>query len=135
MVPRDGALETIKKLKNKGFKIGLITNCTAEAPDLWDQTPFDSLIDTAVFSSSVGHMKPDPEIYKLTCEKLQVAPEKCFFIGDGSNKELTGATEVGMEAIHLRIADVELEDAYLIENEDWKGTSISALKEVLELVI
>ena len=134
MVPRDGALETIKKLKTMGYQIGLITNCTAEAPDLWDQTPFDSLIDIAVFSSSVGHMKPDPEIYKLTCEKLQVAPEKCLFIGDGSNKELTGATQVGMDAIHLRIADEELEDTYLIENEDWKGTSISALNEVLELV-
>ena len=134
MVPRDGALETIKDLKTMGYQIGLITNCTSEAPDLWDQTPFDSLIDIAIFSSSAGYMKPDPNIYQLACEKLQVAPEKCLFIGDGSNKELTGATQVGMKAIHLRIADEELEDAYLIENEDWKGTSISELKEVLDLV-
>ena len=134
MIPRDGALETLLQLKAMGFNIGLITNCTSEAPDLWGETPFDSLIDIPIFSSSVGYMKPDPQIYLLACDKLKVSPENCLFIGDGSNNELTGATQVGMEAVHIRVPDEELEDAYKIENEDWNGTTISALNEVLDLV-
>ncbi len=134
MAPRDDALETLKDLKTMGYRIGLITNCTSEAPDLWAETPFDLLIDIPIFSSSVGFMKPDPRIYHLACEKLKVSPHDCLFIGDGSNQELTGATQVGMEAVHIRIPDEEHEDAYMIDGEEWNGTSISALNEVLELV-
>ena len=134
MAPRDDALETLSQLKTMGHKIGMITNCTSEAPDLWEETPFVSLIDIPIFSSSTGYMKPDPQIYQLACEKLKVSPEKCLFIGDGSNQELTGAAQVGMEAVHIRVPDEELEDAYKINNENWNGTIISALKEVLDLV-
>ena len=134
MAPRDDALETIRQLKTMGYKIGMITNCTSEAPDLWEKTPFVSLIDVPVFSSSAGYMKPDPQIYRLACEKLEVSPEECLFIGDGSNQELTGATQVGMKAVHISLPDEELEDTYKINYENWNGTIISALKEVLDLV-
>jgi len=30
----------------------------------------------------VGMRKPDPEIYRLTCSRLGVAPERCLFIDD-----------------------------------------------------
>jgi putative hydrolase of the HAD superfamily len=42
--------------------------------------------------------KPDPEIYRLTCSRLGVAPERCLFIDDLlCNVEAAGA--LGMQTI------------------------------------
>lgn len=38
MVPRDGALETLTELRAKGLKLGLISDCTIEVPQLWPET-------------------------------------------------------------------------------------------------
>jgi FMN phosphatase YigB (HAD superfamily) len=41
-------------------------------------------------------MKPQKEIYALSCERLGVRPTAAFFIGDGGFAELPGARSAGM---------------------------------------
>ena len=59
LVPRPDAVPTIEALRARGQKVGLITVCSQEVADLWDETPFAGLFDATVFSSSVGLSKPD----------------------------------------------------------------------------
>src|SRR5206468_8569944 len=56
-------------------------------------------VDDVVLSCAVGMSKPDPRIYRLACEHLDVTPEQCLFVGDGANDELAGAERVGMRAV------------------------------------
>lgn len=98
-VPREGALETIEELRGRGLRLGLISVCSEEVPELWPATPFADLFDSTVFSCSVGLAKPDPRIYRLACEELDVEPEEAIFVGDGANDELAGAAAVGMTAV------------------------------------
>jgi len=65
LTPRDDAVATLFRLKSEGYKIGLRSDCSAEVPTLWGDTPFVSLIDVPVFSCSVGLKKPNPRIYQL----------------------------------------------------------------------
>jgi putative hydrolase of the HAD superfamily len=134
MVPRSDAIETLSHLKYEGCKTGLISDCSPEVPAIWKDTPFAKLIDVAIFSCLVGVKKPDPRIYHLTTNQLGIKPQKCLYIGDGSSQELTGASQVGMQAVLLRLPDEEGTDAHRIDSEEWYGPVISVLTEVLILI-
>jgi len=86
LAPRPGALETLVELRAQGRRVGLITVCSEDVPDVWSDTPFVDLFDAAVFSCSVGMRKPDPRIYRLACEELDVEPVEAMFVGDGAGK-------------------------------------------------
>ena len=130
--PRPDAVETLTHLKNIGHKIGLISDCSAEVPLLWHQSPLAPWIDVPIFSCDVGLRKPDPRIYGLACERLGVKPQDCLYIGDGVSNELTGASQVGMHPVKIR---VPYGDAFADANAaPWNGPTISALKEALALV-
>ena len=134
MVPRSDAIETLSHLKYEGCKTGLISDCSSEVPAIWKDTPFIKLIDVAIFSCLVGVKKPDPRIYQLTASQLGIKPQKCLYIGDGSSQELTGASQIGMHAVLLCLPDEDGTDAHRIDSEEWHGSVISSLREILTLV-
>jgi putative hydrolase of the HAD superfamily len=129
LAPRPDAVSTLEELRRRGHRLGMISACTAEVPEVWDQTPFGGLFDSTVFSSSVGVSKPDPRIYEVACEELGVAPADCLFVGDGANDELPGAERVGMTALQLRAPGEPLTE----EGERWDGAFVERLSDVLEL--
>lgn len=132
MQPRPGAPEVLSQIKRKGLKIGLISDCTSDAPELWKKTVLAPLVDVTVFSCLVGLRKPDPRIYRLAIRQMAVDPAECLYVGDGSSHELTGALEVGLQPVQLYIASEK--DAFRVEAESWKGKVITSLSEVLDLV-
>jgi len=134
MTPRPDAIEVLSHLKLKAYKIGLISDCSSELPTIWKSTPFAPLIDVAVFSCSVGLKKPDPRIYQMATNQLAVEPQRCLYVGDGSSHELTGASQVGMHPVLLRVLGEDNTDAHWIDREEWDGPVISSLKDVLNLL-
>ena len=133
MRPREDAMDVLSCLQSQGFKIGLISNCTPETPLIWKATPFAPLFDVAVFSSSVGVMKPDPRIYELAVEQLATKAENCLYLGDGGSQEFTGAARVGMHPVMIRVAYEDDTQPHLMNREEWADPVISSLKEVLTL--
>jgi putative hydrolase of the HAD superfamily len=131
--PQPGAVETLRTLRERGMPLALASNCALDAPAMWAASPLDGLIDVLVFSSEVGLRKPDPAIYLLTAERLGVEPAACLFVGDGANRELTGAAAVGM--MPVRIVD-DAEDGPMLrpDRDDWEGTMIRSVPEVLDLL-
>ena len=93
MVPRSDAIETLSHLKYEGCKTGLISDCSAEIPAIWKDTPFVKLIDVAIFSCLVGVKKPDSSIYRMAAKQLGVEPQNCLYIGDGNSHELVAERE------------------------------------------
>jgi len=130
---REDAASTLEKLKEQGFKLALISDCSIEVPMLWKETPFAELIDIPVFSCTAGMKKPDPRIYHLACQRLGVEPGDCLYVGDGSSDELAGAARVGMHPVLIRTPYEEDSGKYRIRAADWDGTRISKLSEVLDL--
>ncbi len=132
LVPRPGAVETLRELRQRGYRLGLLSVCSEEVPALWEETAFAGLFDATVFSCSVGLAKPDPRIYRLTAKQLGVEPEACLFVGDGANNELAGAARVGMASVLvLRPGQAE---PYWDEAKSFAGPRITSLPEVLDLV-
>ena len=131
MNPREGAIETLQILKNRSYKIGLISNCNNIVAEVWGETPFAPFIDIALFSCSEGMMKPDPRLFQLAIEKLAVTPGECIFVADGIADELVGAAWFGMYPVMISVPGENENDPY---REEWSGPVISSLAEVLDLV-
>jgi putative hydrolase of the HAD superfamily len=136
MKPRREALELLSHLKSQGYKTGLISDCSAEIPELFQNLPLAPLIDVTVFSSLVGIVKPDPRIYQLAAKRLLVEPGECLYVGDGDSNELTGAARAGMNPVlisnpHEDRTDVHRVDA---EAEKWQGSKILSLGDILTLL-
>jgi putative hydrolase of the HAD superfamily len=131
LAPRPGAVETLGELRAQGRRVGLITVCSEDVPDVWSETPFVDLFDAAVFSCSVGMRKPDPRIYRLACHELGVEPNEAMFVGDGANDELAGAERVGMRSVLIHR---EGEEPQWDEVRDWQGPRITAIPQVLSLL-
>ena len=129
LVPRPDALETLAELRRRGHRLGLISVCTQEVPELWGETPLGGMLDETVFSCDVGVSKPDPRIYEIACERLGVEPDECLFVGDGANDELPGAERVGMTAVQLRASGESLTPS----GEDWRGAWVESLSDVLTI--
>jgi putative hydrolase of the HAD superfamily len=100
LVPRPGALEVLDELRRRAFRLGLISVCSEEVPRLWDDTVLAPRIDAAVFSCSVGVAKPDPRIYRIAAERLEVEPRECLFVDD-QPAFVEGAVAAGMDGVLL----------------------------------
>jgi putative hydrolase of the HAD superfamily len=84
-----------------GLKLALVSNASSPARDLTRRLGLDTFFDALVFSFEIGSMKPQAPIYLAACRRLGVAPSACLFVGDGNDRELEGAIELGMTAIRI----------------------------------
>jgi putative hydrolase of the HAD superfamily len=97
-IPRN-TLETVRKIKELGLKIGLVSNADCLERKGWEQSEIARFFDAAVFSCDVGLIKPEKEIYLMCARQLEVLPAQCLFVGDGNCNELNGAKEAGMDTV------------------------------------
>jgi putative hydrolase of the HAD superfamily len=132
--PRPDAVTTLRQLKEQSCKIGLLSNCSIEIPILWPQTTFADLVENPVFSSRERLKKPDLRIYHLACERLGVTPERCLYIADGEDHELTAAAKAGLHPVLIRTSSRETRGELHKEAKEWQGATITGLAEVLRLV-
>lgn len=50
-------------------------------------------------SEAIGLRKPQPEIFQMTCQQMNVIPEQCVMIGDNEIADIQGAKNIGMQTI------------------------------------
>ena len=81
-------------LRATGVKVGLLSNSWGNHyPD-----DLHELFDAMVISGEVGLRKPDPVIYRLVLDKLDVPAERAIFVDDAP-VNVEAATALGMRAI------------------------------------
>ena len=96
---RDFMVELVRDVRGAGLATGIITNNIAEFGSAWRaMIPVDELFDDVVDSSAVGLRKPDPEIYRLACRRLDVDPAAALFVDD-HHGNVVAARSIGLGAI------------------------------------
>ena len=98
------------------FKVGCITNTMASSHSPGSDTPMVSAMGRVmphfhaiIESSKAGVRKPDPRIYLMMCEQLQVEPTACVYLDDlGINCKPAAA--LGMHAIKVTSGEQALAD-------------------------
>jgi putative hydrolase of the HAD superfamily len=106
---RENYIAAVQRLRGH-VKVGAITNnVTREEQEGESMLPVDELFDVLIESSKVGLRKPDPRIYLMACEQLEVAPAEAVFLDDfGVN--LKAARELGMTTIKVDETDAALHE-------------------------
>ena len=89
----------LSTLKERGFLIGIISNCFSEEADVIRRSELFPCFDAVYLSYEQGIQKPDEEIYKRCMDGLSVKAEECIYIGDGGSEELETARKLGMNAV------------------------------------
>jgi putative hydrolase of the HAD superfamily len=95
----EGAEEALEALRGRGFSLGLISNATATTAFAIGPLRLRSRLDCLVFSYEAGATKPDPAIFEAALHKAGCVPLDALFIGDGANRELDAARDLGLCAI------------------------------------
>jgi epoxide hydrolase-like predicted phosphatase len=84
------------------YKTGMITNAW---PDVrhWIENEWKiaDAFDSILISAEVGIVKPDPAIYTLSLQALDVQPDEAIFIDDFI-ENIEGAKSAGMHVIHFQ---------------------------------
>lgn len=101
------AVEAISFLKKYEIKAGICSNlASAYGPKVREIFP---QMDGYAFSFEAGFMKPDPSIYRLICDQLNVEPGhyfsdnlgKVLMIGDSQSCDQDGPRAVGIAGFYL----------------------------------
>ncbi len=85
--PRDmipGMENLIRRLKDAGYGIYLLSNASTAQHDYWPKYPVSSLFDGKLISCDVKTVKPCPQIYELFTDKFGLKPEECLFTDDSA---------------------------------------------------
>lgn len=93
------AIAALDDLNAGGFRLAIVSNAARHAEWLLDAFGFRARVNVSVLSWSAGALKPDPRIYRVALNALEVSPDDAAFVGDGRDNELRGARELGMRAI------------------------------------
>lgn len=97
----DDMVTLIHDLKGAGIPIGILTNNVREFRQWWwPLMDFESIFDTIVDSHEVGMRKPDPEIYRLTMQRIDAVPSRTAFLDD-LEANVNAANLLGMHGIHV----------------------------------
>jgi len=90
----------------KSYRTALLSNATLYLDTLLVDHDLAGVFDVIVNSARVGLRKPDPQIYRLTLDRLRLVPTQCLFIDDKKRNTLV-AQSLGMKVIVFRsVADL-----------------------------
>jgi HAD superfamily hydrolase (TIGR01509 family) len=99
--PLPGAVELIKKAKDAGLKLGVVSSSDRK----WVHSHLERLELLAYFDHTscfddVDEAKPDPSLYHLGLKKMDTAPEKVIVLEDSPNGVLA-AKRAGLYCIAI----------------------------------
>jgi putative hydrolase of the HAD superfamily len=122
-------LPLLDALKQRGVRIGLVSNCFSEEASALRGSALFPYFDAACLSCEEGVQKPDAEIFKRCLSRLGYEAGDCLYVGDGGSRELEAARDLGMQTAQAIW--------YLKEGWTWPASrkeSFRQLEEPMELL-
>lgn len=104
--PFPDVIEGLSLLRNRGVRMGVITN--AYAPmwlrdyEMAGHGLLEFFSDCRFSAADVGYLKPHPDIFAAALNCLGAAAEETIFVGDNPIADIAGAQVAGMRAV-LRV--------------------------------
>ncbi|HEY1883917.1 MAG TPA: HAD family hydrolase [Candidatus Cybelea sp.] len=104
-----GAVELLKALRERGMKLGIVTNGLSETHrEKIALLRISEFFDAIFLADEVGMIKPDPLLFAHACRTLGGAPAHSAMVGDRYDRDIRGALEAGLFTVWLNVRDEEL---------------------------
>ena len=88
--PLPGVGKAVAGLRDSGVRVAVISNSDGSVGQSLADAELAGLFEDIVDSSLVGVAKPDPAIFELACERLDVEPGRCWYVGDSEFHDVAG---------------------------------------------
>ncbi|MDZ7860420.1 MAG: HAD-IA family hydrolase [Candidatus Krumholzibacteriota bacterium] len=97
---------TLIELLKRGFKLAVVSDAPRE--EAWLRLCYLKLhhmFDVALAFEDTGEQKPSPAPFKAVLDELGLKPEEALMIGDWPERDIAGASELGMKTVFARYGD------------------------------
>lgn len=98
IVPIPDMAALVRELKEKGYRLYLLSNASRRQHDYWPRVPGQEYFDGKLISADVHLLKPEAAIYQALFEKFGLAPQQCLFIDDFP-PNIEASENAGMQGI------------------------------------
>jgi len=122
-------LEVLKKLKEKNYKLGILSNGTPSLlNELVKSNNLDNLFDDLFSIEEVGIYKPDSKVYDMPVKKYNIEKDEVAFLS-ANTWDVSGGGNYGYNAIWLN------RNNNIFDNLDYKPTEeVKNLNQLLDIV-
>jgi putative hydrolase of the HAD superfamily len=98
--PYPETLKALDMLKEKGVKLGLISNTDCfGAEELLERFELAKRFDAVALSFKSGLLKTDPKMFELVLGQLGAKPSEALMVGDSVESDMAGAENAGVRGI------------------------------------
>ena len=120
-----GVKQLITAIRKKGIKIALASS-SKNAPRVIELLGIQDLFDALVDGSMIIDTKPDPEIFMLTAQKLNVAPKDCVVFED-AEAGVEAAIRAGMKVVGVGSENLSKANKVVARTADFKPEDLNSL--------
>jgi putative hydrolase of the HAD superfamily len=95
----DEATAVLQRLKDRGLKLGVISNFDHRLYRILDGLGLTPYFDSITISSEAGYAKPSARIFETALSSVGVAPGEAMHVGDSEHLDLAAADAAGLLAV------------------------------------
>jgi putative hydrolase of the HAD superfamily len=102
MQPLPDAIDTVRRLREAGCRLALLTNGAGAAQRRKIvRFGLSDLFDAILVEGEVGYGKPDERIYRLALEALAVDPQDAWMAGDNLEWDVAAPQKIGLFTVWI----------------------------------
>jgi putative hydrolase of the HAD superfamily len=97
----DDVSDVLSRLRELQVPLGLVANWDSNLGDVAARLEIRDYFSVVVASQAVGCEKPDPEIFRVAAQQLELTtlPEKTLYIGNEYKADVVGARAAGLTPV------------------------------------
>jgi putative hydrolase of the HAD superfamily len=101
ITPRPGLPETMQALRERGLRLGVISNIISKnfSPECLKKYGLEPYMETVILSSVEGRRKPAAAIFRTALDSLKLEAGECAFVGDRLSRDVIGAKNAGFGCV------------------------------------
>jgi putative hydrolase of the HAD superfamily len=125
------AAPTLRRLKNDGFKLGVISNFDHRLYRILDGLDLTAYFDSITISSEAGYAKPHRGVFDAALSVHGIGVQDAMHVGDSEHLDLAPASAIGIAAV--LIARAGKRGAPVIDGRSARICSLATVPEVAQI--
>lgn len=106
LIPYPHVYSTLNQLLKLGLKLGILSDAPIKEAYLrLAYMNFHHIFDAIVTFDETGQRKPSPVPFNVILKKLNVQAEESLMVGDWVERDIIGASNIGMKTVFAKYGD------------------------------
>ena len=113
--PFPGAIDTLRRLRETGIRLGLVTNGAADMQrGKIDRFGLGGFFEHIQVEEELGVGKPDEKAFRHALDALGMGAAEAWMVGDHLDFDIRGAQQIGIYAVWVDTRGAGLSDGTIV---------------------